>query len=121
MKRIPKVLLTLALSAAIHVLLFMFVSGGGEDDVMSMAVVFASAVFTVIGIPVGIAFTLVIERAVPVKKTRNYILMGVALVWGLLFGWLSLLGVAAGQYMVETEDDAAPSAPHHEQPEKIEL
>jgi FtsH-binding integral membrane protein len=101
------ILVTILLYACLFFVLVVYSTP--ENHLKNLAMFIMSAIFMALGIPVGIGLTWLLDNKMPAQK--NSILSVFALIWGLLFGWLTLLGVAIGQYIIEKEKPTTPTQP----------
>ncbi|MFH1697154.1 MAG: hypothetical protein ABH854_04595 [Candidatus Diapherotrites archaeon] len=105
MKAFTKLLLTIFITIALYFVFYFFVQalaepGSDFEFDIYFSLIF-SAIFTVIVIPLSIVAYWFLSKQKMDKKQKNLITLGGAVIWGLLFGWISVLGIAIGQYAFE--------------------
>jgi ABC-type phosphate transport system permease subunit len=104
MKKMMKIALTVIVTLAIYAVFYFFLveSAAPENYAMIFGAFIVSVIGVIIGVPIGIATEWAIQKYRQ-EKNKIAIELAVAVIWGLLFGWLSLMGIMLGTYIMEKE------------------
>ena len=74
-----------------------------EESVTSLATFYGAVIFGIIAIPVGMALEWFLSKKKLEKKKKDMIILVVAVIYGFLLGWVTLLALAFGAAIVEKD------------------
>jgi MFS family permease len=105
MKKINKILLTAIIFVILYVgLYYLMVENASPEKYEDNTILFYIAlIFGIIGIPVGAILFWVLQKTKMDKQKTDLVTMVFAVIWGLLFGWITLVGVMLGSTIVEKD------------------
>ena len=105
MKKTVKVSLLVVATIAIYAgfYYFLVINATPETYTRNVNGFFDSVIFAIIGVPIGALVSWFLGKKNLDKQKQSLILFILAIVWGYVFGWFSLMGVAIGGSITEKD------------------
>jgi len=103
MKKSIKLTLAITISLALYIGLFFLLTKTAtpEKYAQGLWMFILSVVAGIIAIPVGIVVSWFLKKKKVDEKKSNIIRLVIAIIYGFLFGWLSLSGMVIGEFIME--------------------
>lgn len=105
MKKSLKLTLAIGITIALYAGFYFWLVQGSSPEVYAQRLwgLIVSLVGCVIAIPVGIGVTWYLQKKNVDKSKSNIAIVVIAILFGFLFGWLSIAGMVIGGYIVEKD------------------
>ena len=105
MKKSIKLTLAIVITIALYVgFYFLFVVKAKPENYARMLFVFISSLIAgIVAIPIGMGITWFLQKKNVDKKKSDTLFYLIVVIYGYLLGWLSILGMIIGQYIIEKE------------------
>lgn len=100
------IVVTIALYAGLYYMTI--VNASPENYTRNLSAFFVSVVAAIVGIPIGMAIVWFLEKKNMDKQKQSIVYVVVAMIWGYLFGWVSLTGVIIGAFILEKDKKTNP-------------
>jgi len=98
-----KVLITTIISILIYVgfYFFIIINATPENYLISFATFSQAIIFGVIAIPFGFISMFLFNKWINDVTKRHLLALSLAIIWGALFGWITLTGYIIGEYIAD--------------------
>ena len=103
MKKSVKLILFMVAIVAIYAGLFYVIANfsSPEDYSTSLWTFYSAVIFGIIAIPAGLALEWLLSKKKIDKKKKDMIILVIAVIYGFLFGWVTILAIAFGAAIIE--------------------